>query len=246
MDDLDHMNAAQLKALCKECGLKMSGKKADLQDRLRDHFTTRHDGHKEKGDADCLGAKIDGMTAVKLKAMCKEHGLKVSGKKSDLQERLREYFVANGSIKEKVHDEFESMSDGDLRDALVVRGLSGSGERSEVRNSSYHTIIIIPFILLQNFLTPLQLLARIRNDVEYAQGVMKASSPNNVDGYIALSDALEAAAKVDGSKLSEILAEVRSKAQAEPKFMDVTITSLGLSPHKFTAGGAPSVTADGM
>lgn len=30
----------------------------------------------------------------------------------------------------------------------------------------------------------------------------------------------------------------------EPKFVDVTIPSLGMKPEKFTAGGAPSVTAD--
>ena len=37
-DEFDHMKAAQLKSLCKEYGLKVSGKKAELQERLRGHF----------------------------------------------------------------------------------------------------------------------------------------------------------------------------------------------------------------
>ena len=36
------------------------------------------------------------MTATQLKALCKEQGLKVSGKKDDLKERLREHFLTGG------------------------------------------------------------------------------------------------------------------------------------------------------
>lgn len=216
--DLDLMNAQQLKAVCKQYGLKMSGKKSDLQERIRDHLTGNDAPESKDSSAGGGVSEFDGKTVAQLKEMCKEHGLKVSGKKADLQDRLREHFVANGLIKDgDGGDEFEAMSDSDLADALVARGLSGKGSRE-------------------------QLLARLRSDIEVVSA-MKASVPDDRDACITLSDALEAAAKVDGSELSEILAEVRAKATAEPKHVDVTIRSLGLNPIKYTTGGAPSVTA---
>jgi hypothetical protein len=37
---------------------------------------------------------------------------------------------------------------------------------------------------------------------------------------------------------------LQEKPPAEPKYVDVTISSIGMTPEKFTVGGAPSVTAD--
>ena len=37
---------------------------------------------------------------------------------------------------------------------------------------------------------------------------------------------------------------MKEKSNAEPKYVDLTIKSIGMKPEKFTAGGAPSVTAD--
>ena len=52
-DQLDIMTAVQLKALCKEQGLKVSGKKEDLKDRLRDHLMSGgiQEGGQEKQKA---------------------------------------------------------------------------------------------------------------------------------------------------------------------------------------------------
>jgi hypothetical protein len=36
------------------------------------------------------------MSAVQLKALCKEQGIKVAGKKDELKERLREHFLSGG------------------------------------------------------------------------------------------------------------------------------------------------------
>jgi len=44
--------------------------------------------------------------------------------------------------------------------------------------------------------------------------------------------------------LKGILDDLKEKSSAEPKFVNVTIKSIGMEPGKFTAGGAPSVTAD--
>jgi len=48
----------------------------------------------------------------------------------------------------------------------------------------------------------------------------------------------------DGGTLQEILSEIKAKSEEELKWVDVSITSLGMEPTKFTAGGAPSCTAD--
>ena len=43
--------------------------------------------------------------------------------------------------------------------------------------------------------------------------------------------------------MKETLAEIRAKNAEEPKYVDVTIRSIGMEPEKYTVGGAPSVTA---
>ena len=169
----------------------------------------------EKDDFDC-------MTAVQLKALCKSLGLKQSGKKSELQERLRGHFLAHsGDVDSHAvehRDDFETMSDHDLRDSLIARSLDPSGTRK-------------------------QLLDRLREDSAFSYELMSAANPKDKNGYEALSRALKAAADRDGGALQDILDEVRKKSDAVSKFVDVTISSIGMTPDKYTAGGAPSATA---
>lgn len=160
---------------------------------------------------------LDQMTAVQLKALCKEHKLKTSGKKSELQDRLRQHLLAVPE-PEPIVDDFDSMSDEDLRNALGARELDTSGDRPE-------------------------LLDRLRKDVEFAQQLSLASSPDDANGYKSISEALEAAAQNGGATM-EILADIKLKTEQAPKYVDVTIHSLGMVPEKFTVGGAPSVTSD--
>lgn len=165
---------------------------------------------------------LDKMKAVQLKTLCKERGLKVSGKKAELQERLRAHFLASSqptsSEAQTSLDDFEAMSDDDLRDALVVRGIKSTGTRK-------------------------QLLARLKKDIDWANEVTSTVREGD-DGYVALSEALELAAKNEGGAILEYLNDLKEKSEEVPKFVDVTISSLGLHPEKYTAGGAPSVTAD--
>ena len=164
--------------------------------------------------------EFDEMKAAELKALCKQYGLKVSGKKSELQERLRGHFMASNNIEMTAGgDDFESMSENDLRDACVARQLKDTGNRDS-------------------------LLKRLRDDDAFALELLSASTDRSVDGYRSISEALEAAAQSDGGALSEILKDLKEKSQAEPKKVELTITSIGMNPSKFTAGGAPSVTAD--
>lgn len=157
------------------------------------------------------------MTAVQLKALCKEQGLKVSGKKAELQGRLREHFLIASDTSED-EDEFENMPDEDLVQSLVARGLNTSGSRKDR-------------------------LERIRADIRFAQEVETAAPPDGAQGYRTIGEALEAAAQ-NGGAMGDILAEIKAKAAEKPKSVDVTIKSLGMKPEKETNGGAASVTAD--
>jgi hypothetical protein len=156
------------------------------------------------------------MTAVQLKALCKEYGLKVSGKKAELQGRLREHLLSNPRVDE-VEDEFDQMSDDELRQSLAVRGIDDSGERSE-------------------------LLKRVREDIQFVHELETAVPPDAL-GHRTIMEALEVAA-TNGGVAEEILASIKEKSMEEPKHIDITVRSLGMKALKHTVGGAPSVTAD--
>lgn len=159
---------------------------------------------------------LDEMTAVQLKALCKEQGLKVSGKKAELKDRLREHFLANAVPQPK--DELDSMSDDELVQSLVVRGLDSSGDRA-------------------------QLLERLREDIKFIHDLENAIPPDEAQGYRTIGEALEAAAKSGGATMG-ILSDLKAKSSQKAKYFDITIKSLGMEPEKATLNGAPSVTAD--
>ena len=147
------------------------------------------------------------------------HGLKVSGKKRELKERLRGNFLAEEGTDESI-DDFETMSVEDLRDACTVRGLSDRGNKNA-------------------------LLKRIREDSAYANELISANCPRDRDAYKRISEALaEAVRKDESGEYAKIMEAVKDKETAESKYVDVTITSIRMDPGKYTVGGAPSVTAD--
>jgi hypothetical protein len=156
------------------------------------------------------------MTAAQLKALCKEYGLKVSGNKTDLKQRLRERLLKS-PVTETSTDEFDEMSDEELRQSLAVRGIHYGGDRFE-------------------------LLQRIRGDIQFIKEMEEALPPNS-KGHASIMEALEATA-LKGGVTEEILTELKEKLKEIPKFRDITIESLGMEPLKYTVGGAPSVTAD--
>jgi SAP domain len=157
------------------------------------------------------------MKAAQLKALCKDQGLKLSGKKADLIERLRAHFLTQAEPK-ATQDDFDGMCDGDIRASLGARELDTSGNREEM-------------------------LHRLRSDIEFTRQITTAATGDAATGYQTISEALAAAAQ-NGGAISDIMAEINAKSIEEPKFIDVTIRSLGMVPDKYTAGGAPSVTAD--
>jgi len=168
------------------------------------------------------------MKAGQLKLLCKEYGLKQSGKKSELQERLRGHFLAAG-MQENGPDnaigvpssteDFDSMDINDLRDACIARGLPDKGNEGTLRKV-------------------------LKEDTAYSLEIFSEVVPKDNDAFHAISQALERAANCDGNELlQETLAEIRAKNAEEPKYVDVTINSIGMEPEKYTVGGAPSVTS---
>jgi hypothetical protein len=88
-----------------------------------------------------------------------------------------------------------------------------------------------------------QLLEQLRRDAAFSSALLAAVSPKDSEGYNIISKALEDAAK-ENSAINDILSEIKEKTEATPKYVEVTIRSIGMTPEKFTTGGAPSATAD--
>jgi DNA polymerase I-like protein with 3'-5' exonuclease and polymerase domains len=182
---------------------------------------------------------FDLMKADQLKLLCKEYGLKVSGKKAELQQRLRGHFqlLDSGGSKENMSphgaknnvDDYDSMSVKDLRDACRVRGVEATGKKSA-------------------------LVKVLREDDAQARELtaayMSSSPSSNTDlSYTAthrkISELLEeAAASGENDALKTILDGIKAKNMEEPKYVDVKITSIGMEPDTFTTSGAPSATSD--
>ncbi|GKY94266.1 hypothetical protein MPSEU_000392400 [Mayamaea pseudoterrestris] len=159
---------------------------------------------------------LEDMKAVQLKALCKEYGLKVSGKKADLQDRIRQHLLS--LTEPQPADGIEDLSETDLRDALIARGISCEGTKAE-------------------------LLERYREDIDYTEKMVKLQAADGRDDYAVVSQMLEQTA-LQGGTMADHLSHMQQKATEPSKFVDVTISGLGLAPEKYTTGGAPSVTAD--
>ena len=82
------MTVAQLKELLKEQGLPVSGKKAELIERLME-ASGADEEVVEEAPAE-TSTDYSSMTVAQLKELLKEAGKPVSGKKAELIERLQE------------------------------------------------------------------------------------------------------------------------------------------------------------
>jgi DNA polymerase I-like protein with 3'-5' exonuclease and polymerase domains len=158
---------------------------------------------------------LDAMSAVELKHICKMNGLKVSGKKAELQERIRGYLL---NPPESPTLNFDEMSFDELQDQCKNHGLPYGGTEKELRDE-------------------------LKNDCAYSLQLGSASTPNSKNAYETIGNSLQKKAE-NNEILQEILNKIGAKKAAGPKFIDVTITSIGMKPQKYTIGGAPSVTSD--
>lgn len=158
---------------------------------------------------------LEAMSAVELKHICKMNGLKVSGKKADLQERIRGYLL---NPPESPTLNFDEMSFEELKDQCKIHGLPYDGTEKEMRTE-------------------------LKNDCAYSFQLGSASTPNSKNAYEIIGNSLQKKAE-NNEILQEILNKIGAKKAAGSKFIDVTITSIGMKPEKYTVGGAPSVTSD--
>jgi hypothetical protein len=178
-----------------------------------------------------MADQFDQMKSDELKLLCKEYGLKVSGKKAELQQRLRGHFLIGSVSPESkasaVIDDYDAMSMEDLLDVCKVR--SGMNIREQTKAS---------------------LIKQLREDDSHVRelAAVHMHSPTEMDSpitYRKISDLLEqAAASGENVALRGILDEIKAKNNEEPKYVDLKITSLGMVPDTFTVSGAPSATAD--
>lgn len=190
-------------------------------------FSRKGQGH-EQGEP--MVDEFDQMKSNELKVLCKEYGLAVSGKKADLQKRLRGHFLIGGGSPElkvsTVIDAYDAMSKDDLLDLCKVRCITARKP------------------------TKASLIKELRADDslsrELAAEIMRSSTDmDSPIAYRKISELLEqAAASGENDALKGILDDIKAKNNEEPKYVDVKITSLGMQPDTFTASGAPSATAD--
>ena len=197
----------------------------ELEDR-ENGIITEQDGDFQPDATD----EFDQMKATDLKALCKEYGLKVSGKKAELQERLRGHFLTMSSTDTAIapltsNDDYDSMSLEELQDTCKARCLDCKGTKAK-------------------------LMKELRTDDTWMREVTAQTIMNNPEKdssaiYREISDTLEKAVNNGDNKvLQDILKGIKAKNEEEPKYVDIKITSLGMTPDKFTVGGAPSATAD--
>lgn len=158
---------------------------------------------------------LEAMTAADLKLLCKINGLKQNGKKAELQERLRGLFLAP---PERPIENFDTMSLEELQDRCKTAGHSYVGSAKQLRDW-------------------------LKEDSAYAFEISSGSSSEGSNGYEIIGQALKKIAE-SNEDLQRTLEAINAKRSIGSKFVDVTITSIGMIPEKFTVGGAPSVTSD--
>ncbi|KAL7574516.1 hypothetical protein ACA910_015872 [Epithemia clementina (nom. ined.)] len=172
-----------------------------------------------------LEEKLQNSKVADLKADCKQYGLKVSGKKSDLQDRIREHLKQSLLIQSKQEENgmFGDMSDEDLANALQARQIYRDGmSREEMEEVFKHDIDVMGELDLTD-------------DSDY--GIARAL------GEYALAE---------GTVFANYLHDRPVEKKPPKKNLDLQVISLyelmkkekPLVPTKFTAGGGPSVTAD--
>jgi hypothetical protein len=114
-DSLGSLTVAKLREKCKERGLKVGGKKAEIIQRIKDHDAAEKtvdeassvvaetekpaddDDKDGENDNDSLGS----LTVAKLREKCEERGLKGGGKKAEIIQRIKDHDAAEEKTVEE-------------------------------------------------------------------------------------------------------------------------------------------------
>lgn len=207
MPEIGKMKVKELKSLCDEKQIKVDLEQT-LMGRLRKYYE-EHGGETSPSPPAPGGKKYEEMSESMLRGALSSLGRTPSGSKEDLVKQLREAMA---------EDDFETLTEDELRSALRARGAYAEGKSAE------------------------EMRLLLRQDIEMTRKIRVAKL--SVNGIDALAQVLEKARKTGEGAFAEYLKEQEEKAAKIPKHVEVKITSLGLEPEKYTAGGAASVTAD--
>ena len=110
----DDLTTVELKNKLKVKGLKVTGNKSELIQKLT-----------ESQNPD-LEPKFDELTVADIKNKLKEKGLKTTGNKAELIQRL------NGSQQDDIRSDFDNLSVPELREKLKRKGLKSTGKKAEL------------------------------------------------------------------------------------------------------------------
>ena len=139
--NFEEMLLPELRKICGEKGLIKGGKKADVIKRLRDHMenerraepapaeeTTENAKYDEEEEGEDESA-FDKMRSKQLKALCREYGLHVSGNRSELLNRLRDY--NNMRLKSLENESEESVSGEEDDDTIEAEEMERTRRNEE-------------------------------------------------------------------------------------------------------------------
>lgn len=177
-----------------------------------------------------LEEKLQKSTLVDLKADCKKFGLKVSGKKAILQDRLREHVKKSilqptgdsTAQKEEDSNTLKQLSDDDLRQALLVRGLLTEGLSRQDMEQRY-----------EDDVKALQGLAREYDSADAIASALDGSLAQYLEAQTTREKPAKRSFDLQVISLYELMKEKIQNGEAKP-----------LNPLKQTVSGSPSVTAD--
>lgn len=162
IEEIEKISAKDLKALCKEAGLKVGGKKQELVERFQNYLRGDVDSGRpqsprfeKKSDEpielcpETTEEELEKITAKTLKQMCKDHGLPVGGKKQELIARLLEKAHASddsdaedeSDTEEELtciadctcEDELDQFNVKDYKEYLKEQGLRVTGKKDELK-----------------------------------------------------------------------------------------------------------------
>ena len=238
--DLEKLTVAKLKELCKICGVKVSGKKAELQARVREALGPE--------GAEGLGA-LEGQAATDGQAAA-------AG------------VTEEAPFVDPVQDDYSRMSEDDLRDALRARSLRCEGGRGELlqslreddaysydllANSANSAPVAATGAPPRTSLMAHSSLPQVTRVQEVAEGgehaVAAAEASVSATGADAGSTGAEEEARSgeDAEYAARMKEKYGDRITGRPggkRYREITIRSLGLTPVKYTASGLPSVTMD--
>eukprot|EP01129_Flabellula_baltica_P001750 TRINITY_DN11674_c0_g1_i1.p1 TRINITY_DN11674_c0_g1~~TRINITY_DN11674_c0_g1_i1.p1 ORF type:complete len:228 (+),score=64.43 TRINITY_DN11674_c0_g1_i1:584-1267(+) len=134
-DSLSKMKIPELKEKLRARGLKVSGKKQELIERLLGSSPQNSSVEEVSDDDSVSNTNFASMKVVELRDACKKRGLKSTGSKGDLIDRLQGGQEGGSSKKASSSDsdnEYSTLKVIELKEKCKERGLKTTGSKSDL------------------------------------------------------------------------------------------------------------------